>query len=160
MNAAQAHLALNHVPIFATIVAVGVLAAGLVRKIEWLQRVGLWLFLVAAAATVPVYFTGEPAEEIVEHRPGVSETFIHPHEEAAELALIAVGTLAALCAAMLLLLFRGRRFPGAIWVVAFLAGIVTLALFARAAHLGGQIRHDELRPAGAPLDGTARDDDD
>lgn len=44
--------------------------------------------MVTAAAAVPTYLTGEPAEEAVEHLPGVVKDLIEIHEERALIALI------------------------------------------------------------------------
>jgi hypothetical protein len=154
--------ALNHLPIFATLFGAGLLIWGLFRKEGVKRKLGLVLFVIAAASIVPVYLTGEPAEEIIEHRPGVSEGIIHPHEEAAELAFVVVGVLGGMSALILLLLHKGKNVPKMAWAASVLGGLLTLGLLLRVAHLGGQIRHDELRPEGIPsqLEHDAHDEHD
>jgi hypothetical protein len=52
-----------------------------VRKSEEIKKMCLWVFVLGAVVALPVYLTGEPAEEVVEHLPGVAESFIESHEE-------------------------------------------------------------------------------
>jgi uncharacterized membrane protein len=149
MNAAQIHLALNHLPIGLVLVGVPLLIASLVRKSKELRGAASIVLILSALATIPVFLSGEPTEEIVEHRPGVTEHLIHEHEEAGELSLIFVEILGALVlVAWLLERFKGRA-PSPIWFGIVALGVINLGLFVRTAHLGGLIRHDELRPAGA-----------
>ncbi len=49
-----------------------------------------------ALVTVPVYLSGEPAEEIVEDLAGVPHAFIEEHEEIAKVTLIATEVIGAL----------------------------------------------------------------
>lgn len=49
---------------------------------------------------IGVYFTGEPAEELIEHLAGFSEPLVERHEEAALIATIGISVLRST--------FRGR----------------------------------------------------
>lgn len=160
MSLAHLHLVLNHVP------AVGVLVVGLIvvmaagRRTPQLERVALGLLVVFALLTIPVYLTGESAEEVAERLPGVAEAMIDRHEDAAQAALIAVEVLGA-AALVGLALFRRRLLPRAFVLALGALIVVTTALFGWTGYLGGQIRHPEIRtasPAGpAPPDmGKAR----
>jgi predicted RND superfamily exporter protein len=118
---------------------------------------------------LPVYLTGEPAEEVVEHLPGVAESFIESHEDAAKFSLIL--TLATGALAFVALWFQkseSRR-----RLVNFgVMGLATVAFLSLAytANLGGKIRHSELRMDSAPqsdgapsaqeVDGDTDGDDD
>ena len=86
MNGAQIHLGVNHLPVMGALLGALVLAAGWVLKNGTVRRTGVALLAFSALATLPAYFSGEEAEEVIEHLPGVSEALIHDHEEAAELA--------------------------------------------------------------------------
>jgi len=154
MNAAQVHLALNHLPIGLVIVGVPLLLAAILRKSKELKGAASIVLMLSALTAIPVFLSGEPAEEIVEDRPGVSERMIHEHEEAAELSLIVIEILGALVlAAWLFERFRTPT-PTPIWFGILALGVVNLGLFVRTAHLGGLIRHDEIR-TGAVLGGEA-----
>ncbi len=145
MNAAQIHLALNHLPIGLVLVGVPLLLAAILRKSKELKGAASMILMLSALTAIPVFLSGEPAEEIVEHRPGVTERVIHEHEEAAELSLIFVEILGALVlAAWLFDRFKAPT-PSRAWVGIVALGLLNLGLFVRTAHLGGLIRHDELR---------------
>jgi hypothetical protein len=145
MNPAHVHLLLNHVLVTGTIVAAVLLAGGIVLRREPLVRTSAVLLVFAALVSAPVYLTGEPTEEMVEHRPEVSEAVIERHKQAAQLAIVpivAVGVLA------LVALVAFRRSTGVPWWLAvgmLLLSIGAAGLLVRSARLGGEIRHAEIR---------------
>lgn len=155
MNAAQIHLALNHLPVGLVLVGVPLLVAALLKKSKELRGAASLIILLSALTAIPVFLSGEPAEEIVEHRAGVSEGVIHDHEEAAELSLILIEILGALVlAAWLFDRFKSPT-PSPVWIGIVVLGLVNLGLLVRTAHLGGLIRHDELR-SGVAQSGESR----
>ena len=144
MNFAHLHLMLNHLPVVGIPVALAFLLYGLKVKNTSLQRFSYLILIALAAVVIPVYLTGEPAEELVEHLPGVAESLIEAHEEAAEISLVLTLVLGA--GALAALVFQRNPRKGSLlgW------GVVVLALFAISsllytANLGGKIRHTELR---------------
>lgn len=150
MNAAQVHLALNHLPIGLVVVGAPLLLAAILRKSNELKAAASIVLLFSALTAIPVFLSGEPAEEIVEHRAGVSEGIIHEHEEAAELSLILIEVIGVLVlAAWLFERFRAPL-PPAVWFGILGLTLVSLGLFIRTAHLGGLIRHEEIRSGFAP----------
>lgn len=156
MNLAHVHLMLNHVPVIGTVLGLVLLAAGLARRSFELKRAALWTFVVMALVAIPVYLTGEPAEKVVEQTPGVTETVVDTHEDAAGVALVAVEVLGLAAVAGLVTL--GRPMGPAVVLVAFALALVSSLLFAWTANLGGRIHHGEIRgpaPVAAPVD---RDD--
>jgi len=100
-----------------------------------------------------VYLTGEPAEELVENLPGISETVMETHEEIALVATVVVGAF-ALVALYGLFAFRHGVSMGFTKLLLVLS-LLPLATMAYTAYLGGQIRHSEIRPdaVGAPSAG-------
>jgi uncharacterized membrane protein len=147
MNWAHLHLLSNHIPVLGTVFGLLLLAWGVVRRNEVIQRAALVTFVVAALVAIPVFLTGEPSEEAVEHLAGTAEQAIEVHEDAALLALISVELLGVLAAFSLLWRRAGTsRFA----IRAALAlSVVTAGLMARTANLGGKIRHAELRNGAA-----------
>jgi len=150
MNGAQIHLAVNHLPVVGVLIAFLVMLAGTILKNEVVKKTGLAILVFAAVAVAPAYLSGEEAEEVVEHKPGVSESLIHDHEESAELSLVFTALSGGVAA---LALFLGRKRNGELSkktaVGAMGLSAVTVVLLAYTAHLGGMIRHDEIRPASA-----------
>lgn len=146
MDLTHLHLVLNHVPVIGLMIGFFVLVWGTIRKYDHVKNTGLLLLLVASIVTIPVYLTGEPAGEIVEKLPGVSEQIIGLHEDAAMFSLvlcIAVGGLAFLA------LIVRRFFSDAIGMIAIFAVLILTSLagvsIAYTANLGGQVRHTEIR---------------
>ena len=143
------HLMLNHVPVLGTIAVALVLGIGLFRRSREIMRLGLGLTVLVSLVTVPVYLTGDPAEDALrEFDPGVDRELIHEHEEKAEVGLIAV-------------LATGALALGALWwgrdpsdtrrglpAMVCAALLVSFGLFAVAALDGGRIRHPELQTSG------------
>lgn len=129
------------------------LAIGLGRRSLDLKRAGLALLVAASLASIPVYLTGEGADEIVEDRVGVNGRDIKEHEEAAEWGFIAVLVTGALAAGALVLTRVKDRFRLAP-ILVLLVGLVASVILFRVAHLGGLIRHPELisGPSGSDVE--------
>jgi uncharacterized membrane protein len=82
MDLAHLHLLINHFPIVGTLIGSVIMLYALVKKEKVLQRTVLVLWVVLAAMSPLVMNTGEEAEHKVEEMAGISENFIHEHEEA------------------------------------------------------------------------------
>ena len=157
MNFAYWHLALNHIPVVGSIFVLVLLAWALWRHSEELKRVSLGAAVIVALLTIPAYMTGEPAfeaaMEVLEATPEDEDPIVEAHESAAGVAF-GGAALTGVVALAGLLYSRGGRKPlpnsVAITVLVLLAG--TTALMARAAHLGGTIRHSEIRSNPPPAE--------
>lgn len=165
MDMAHLHLILNHFPLMGALFGTPILAYGLLRKNESLKNAALAIFVFTAVVAIPVYLTGEPAEEIVEHLPGVSHEAIDVHEDSAMFALIAAIAAGAVSAVGLILAWQAKAAANLLAVIALLFGISTAGLMARTANLGGEVRHTEIRGTGSAQQegGTEKrekDDDD
>jgi len=159
LSPAHLHLVLNHIPVLGTMLfAPLVLVWGLLRRSRDVTQIGLLLAVLLAATTIPIYLTGEPAEEQVENQPWFDERRVEAHEERAEAGLIAVLVTGAAALAGLWLARGGRPYRRDVSIAVLVGLIVSASLFALAALDGGQIRHDEIRPTAgmaAPPDSTS-----
>lgn len=145
MNAAHIHLIMTHVPVIGTFAGLGLLTFGFFRKSQELKKAALGMLVIAALFAVPVYLSGEPAEEIVEGIPGVSHASIEQHEDAAAVAfttVLAVGTIALGG----LIWRRKQGIPGWLLSLTLAGSIVSAGLMAWTANLGGKVRHTEISP--------------
>jgi hypothetical protein len=145
-NGAQAHMLVNHLPVMGSLFSLLVLAGGFLLKNVSVRRTGMALLMFSALSALPAQLSGEPAEEVVEHLPGVSESFIHDHEEAAELGFVLMAvaglvSVAGLAAGRM----RKEAVESKVQVAALVISFVAAGALSRAAHLGGLIRHTELR---------------
>lgn len=152
MNSSQIHLALTHVPVILSIVSLAVLIVAMINKNDVLTKTAYYLLFFAGVFAVPVFFTGEGAEEIVEHLPGVSENIIEKHEDLGKVAFGSIGVTAIVSLTGILLYTKSelRRFIKSL--VLFLA-LASSGIMMVTAHLGGQVRHTEMR-SGSPAQGT------
>ena len=117
--------------------------------------------IVCALAAIPVYLTGEPAEEIVEHLPGVSEAILEQHEDIGKIAFIGMEVLGVLALGSLVVSWRKEKWLPPLAVTSLLFTAVCGGVLGYTAYLGGQVRHSEIR---ANASGVAppleqRDDD-
>jgi len=157
MSWGHLHLLLNHVPVIGTLLGLLLLLVAFVRKSEELKKVTLGLFVLIALVTIPVYLTGEPAEEMVEDIPGVAKAMIERHEDAALFSMIAV-EVAGIIALAGLLLFRTKKGLGNLLAIVTLAcSVVTGGLLAWTSNLGGQVRHTEISSGVGVESQTERD---
>lgn len=144
MDLTHLHLLLNHFPIIGTIIGIGIMLWGLIKKEYTIQKTVLGLWVILTLLTFPVMKTGEEAEETIENIPGISEQIMHEHEEAAEFALWMMVGLGLLSLAALLIGQKntlGKKLP----MVAFIFSLAVFGAMARTGYLGGQIRHTELQ---------------
>ena len=159
VNLAHLHLLLNHIPTVGAVVALGLLLLAFVRRNEHLTHAGLEVLFVIALLTLPAYMSGVAAHQKLRNQPGVSDDAMRIHQDAA-LAGFVVTEFAGFVAWVALWQSRRRgRAARGLVPAATLLLIVALVLMARAATLGGDIRHPEIRtgltagaaaPAGDP----------
>jgi len=153
MNAPHWHLAINHLPVMGVFLVMLLLGYALARGRGELYGVSLGALVLLALATVPVFFTGRSADEALMEFPDVDDKLVHLHEAAANIAFIGVGILGVVALAAL---WFGRKAPQisrGMAAVVFALALIETALLGRAANLGGNIRHPEIR-ASSPVAGT------
>ena len=144
MDATHFHLVLTHFPIVGTIIGIGILAYGQYSKNDSIKKTALVIFMTMAILTIPVFLTGEPAEESVEHLTGVSENIIEEHEELAEKAIWLMGLLGVFSLVSFYAIVKKISFAKTITLITLVISLATFGLFARVGNLGGQIRHTEI----------------
>ena len=151
-NGAQFHVLLNHFPVVLGVTSLPFLLFALWKRNAVARTallIGATLSVLAGLSVIPTYLSGEGAEEVVEHQPWFSETLLEQHEDAAKFAL--AGTLlAGLAAGVVLFQLRKRAEPKIVFVAAALIfNGIAAGVTGYVAHLGGVIRHDELRAGAA-----------
>ena len=145
MNDAHLHLIVNHLPIVGLLIGTLVLIAGLLLRRAEVKLTAFGIYIFSAFAAIAANYTGEEAEEIVEHISGISETLIHTHEEYAETFFILVLILGALSLIGFVAELKKFKFAN------LLAGLILLLAIAAGVSAkyvgtsGGEIRHSEIR---------------
>jgi hypothetical protein len=139
------HLLLNHIPTVGFGVGLGLFFGALIGKSREVKRAALAIVFLTAALAILTYVTGSDAQVSVVNTPGVASALIDAHETA---ALIAFAFMQATAFFAWLGLWMWRRIGDlAAWnrTTILLLAVVTFGLMARAANLGGEIRHPEIR---------------
>jgi uncharacterized membrane protein len=154
VNLTHIHLLLNHFPTVGMIIATGLFVASLIMRNEHLKRMSLIVLFGLAVLTIPIYVSGNSAQmAICVARkaadpcgdPAVSKAMIEAHEGAALLGFAVMILTGAFAWLGLWQFRRFTRLPGWNATVILLLSVVTFGLMARAADIGGEIRHSEIR---------------
>ncbi len=142
MDPVHFHLLFNHVAILSAVFSVLIFAAGLLFSERVLVRTALFGFIFSALISIPVFLTGEPAEEIVEDMPGITHEIIHSHEEAAEFSIWMIEILGLIS---LVALFAAEKFQRVLTTLIVIFAIVATSTLIYTGMEGGKIRHSEIR---------------
>ena len=141
------HLLLNHVPTIGFGIAMGLFIGALVSRSDDLKKAALTVLVAVALLTLPTYITGNAAEESVRNLPGVSKTLIATHEGAALVAFIFMEITGAVAWLALWQFHRRSRITTRTLGTVLVLAVITMGLVARAANVGGEIRHTEIQLA-------------
>ena len=114
-----------------------------------IRRVALCAMVLVALTGPLAFLTGEGAEEAIEGNPVIEETRIERHEDLAKVALGGIG-LAGVIALAGLVALRRRAIPGSLLVVLLVVDLGATVLMSKAATLGGEISHPEIRGGASP----------
>ena len=146
MNWVHLHLALNHIPVLGTLFVGLLLVTALIKHNREMVRLSLIWFVTLTLVSIPIKFTGDFAHQATIDSEWLPTEIVANHEQAADQATSAIFVLGLFAAYGL---FQGRdNRPIPIWltVVITILTLGTFALMARTANLGGQLRHEEIRP--------------
>jgi hypothetical protein len=143
MNAAHVHLMLNHISILGSLFGLVLLTVAMIRHSRELVTVSFACLASVAIISIPVYFTGRPAEAVIRHLPGFSEEVVEGHEAAAQFAFTGIECVGVLALAGLWL-FRSEPPPRWFLMVLLVGSLLTVVTMIETADRGRQIRHPEL----------------
>ena len=142
MNAAHLHLLINHLPIIGSALGGFVLAYGLYTKSMHARLAGFYLLIIASVGGVIAYFSGEAAEDIMEHTDAMHQA-IEAHEDFAVVALAALVVSGIAAVAGLIFTKRHSGKAPAISFVALLLALLSFTVAGYTGLLGGKIMHPE-----------------
>lgn len=145
MNDAHLHMVVNHFPIIGTILAIGILIAGLIVKNNSVKNTSYFLFIIAAIFGALSMGTGEGAEELVENMPTIGKEIIHEHEEIAEKLALLLYILGVLSMVALYLNFKKNAKEKLVSFIILGIGLASLFVVQKVGTSGGEIRHTEIR---------------
>jgi len=148
MDQAHIHLLIVHLPLFGAFFGMLVLAHGLWHKSEQTSIAAFNVFIISAIGAAIAKFTGEGAEEAVEHIPGVLESAIEVHEDAGFWAFVSMLVLGVGSIVALYLTKIKSTHANLLSRIVLALSLFCLLVVSRTAYLGGQIRHTEISGAG------------
>ncbi|BDB53282.1 DUF2231 domain-containing protein [Flavobacterium ammonificans] len=145
MNDAHLHMVVNHFPIVGTIVAIGILIAGLLNKNQSIINTAYVLFIIGAVFGILSMNTGEGAEELVEDMPGIGWKIIHEHEELAEKMALLLDVLGILSLVGFYFQYKNNLKQKLVSYLLLVLSIASLFVIQKVGTSGGEIRHTEIR---------------
>lgn len=154
MDPTHLHLLLNHFPTIGFIVGLTLFVAALIARSDHLRQASLAVLVMIALVTIPTYLTGNSAATQLQDAEDIAPALVQRHEGAAILALATIEVTGLLAWLALWRFRRTARLGTGMTVVVLVSAALSLAHVARAANMGGEIRHSEIRASQAePLPG-------
>jgi hypothetical protein len=145
VNAAEIHLAVNHLPVLGPPFAAALLAAAMWRRSAELESAGFIALAGVALAAIVVYRSGFGASDVVTDIAGVPSSAIVRHLHAARFLLWASLAAAAVITVPLVRTTRGGGYRRGAAAAGLVLALALSGAGAWTAHLGGEIRHSEVR---------------
>jgi len=139
------HTVVNHFPIILTVVGAAVAVFALITR-----KRGAWLYAVvsltfAGLAAYPAFFSGQQAEEGMEHKWFVVKSMIDAHEESAEAALsllLVAGVISAYAWWRMMRRERDGLPPRWLRVLVVVSALASFGGVGYAGYEGGKIVHE------------------
>ncbi len=144
MNLAHLHLATVHLPVVAIPLLALLLFVGIRFKKSDILKAALLGFIGVTLLSIPIFLTGEAAEEAVEHVSNISEDQIETHEDIATFAFALVVLSGILSLSSLFLLRIRPNWSQYSLMATFLIAFACSGTLFWAANEGGRIHHSEV----------------
>jgi len=144
MNIAHFHIFLCHVPVIGMGFAMLLNIWALLKKSAEIKQATLFLYALTAILSIPVYFTGEGAEQIVKTIPGITENLIEPHEETALFFFIGLSVIGALAIIGLAFAKKSKALFNKIVFIVFVLALLNSFFAIKTSFSGGIIKHNEI----------------
>ena len=125
----------------------GLFLLSLIINSDDLKRASLAVLLGISLIAIPTYMSGNGAQDAIRSVPAVSKSLIEAHEGAALIGLAFMEVTGAFAWLALWQFRRLARVPGWNLTVILVLTVVSFGFMARAANMGGEIRHEEIRAA-------------
>jgi hypothetical protein len=147
MNGVQAHLWVNHIPVFGLALSA---AVGIYAYYNWLPKVLMIAHLFALGAHTAgllAFFTGEMAFHMLAEvkDTALNAPFAEVHEDIAHDFVLLFWLGLGLQSILLALLWRRRKLPPWLHLISVAWCILALVVCLVIAHSGGEIRHIHIR---------------
>ena len=139
MDATQAHIFLNYIPLTGTVIGIVMLVIGIWKKSGRFTRTGLALFIMTALLTLAVYATGEIAGKGSDQMVGQLWANILEHRASALPTFAVVELTGILGLIGLVKMLRGGVLSSWYIAVVLVLSVASVGLAARTTHFGRRI---------------------
>ena len=144
MNGAQLHLLTVHLPVVGMLAGLILMGLALARNSETMVRTAIGFVVFGTVLAAPAYFSGPDAMEVAKRFSPIDEHLVEQHAIIAKAAFFASVVLAAIAIKVWWDSTSAATGKGA--RIGLLCAMLVIAwLMAWTAHLGGLIRHPEIR---------------
>jgi uncharacterized membrane protein len=157
MNDAHLHLLVNHFPLLGTLIATGILIAGILVRNNVVKNCAYFLFITSAICAIIAMNTGEGAEELVEDLPNIGHQIIHEHEEIAEKFAVLMYILGGFSVLGLVANYKKHPKFKVLAIIIATLGLITFVIGTKVGTTGGEIRHTEIRSNSTPDQSDSKD---
>lgn len=140
MNSVYIHLLVNHAPLFGVLFSLVLFTVSLWKGPDF-RKLGYGIILVTLLLSIVTIYSGEAAEERVEHNPGISEQWLETHDEIAELAIWFIIAIAALSIVGIWNEKSNKFAQKTITQLIILLLFISMLFFVRVNYTGGKIEH-------------------
>ncbi|MEM8996730.1 MAG: hypothetical protein AAGF23_18235 [Acidobacteriota bacterium] len=145
MSAVHIHLLSVHLPVAGVLFALVLVAVGHFRRSDTVLAVAYGLVIASAAVAAVAYYSGPTAAEQLRVPLAGDEAWVEQHAAVSRAFFAAVVVTAVLCLQAMLQFAQGDAPPTWLRRLISIAVVACVYLAAWSAHLGGAIRHREIR---------------
>ncbi len=147
MTAVRLHLVFVHLPVVGCLIALAILLLAHKLREEIVFKIGYGILLFCTFSSVVAYISGGYAYEGLDSNPSIQSEQSDPHALIARAAFMLMVVAGVATLSVFLQYLQGEK-PH-LWHRRgiLIAAFILVYLFAWAAHLGGRIRHEEIRGA-------------
>ncbi len=151
MNTAHIHLMITHLPIVGAFIGLLILLFAYQKKDANVKTAAYLVFVVCAIGASIAYATGEGAEEVVENLPGVLDSAMETHEDAAMYSLVSMIALGVMSIIGIIQIRWNASKLNFVHSIILLLSLSSMMSIAYTGNLGGKIRHTEIANASDAL---------
>lgn len=141
MDGAHIHLLLNHIPVLGVLFGLLLLSVAMPGRSQMHARLASQVFVGIALFAIPVYFSGEAAEEVAEHVRPLAHAVIESHEDAALASFVGLELLGVFAGLALWRSRSVRELGYSSLVTLWTGALLVSASVGWTAYLGGLIAH-------------------
>ena len=145
MDWAYFHIVINHFPIVGAIIGSLLLLAGLVFRNQGVNLSGLGTIVFSALTAFLAYLTGDPAKDVLQGLPEVTENLVNRHEDIATIGMYLLIPAGLMAVMSFYSVWKKERSSHFLIIITLVLSLISSATMVYVGRTGGLIRHSEFR---------------